>query len=200
MKLQLLLPFSPDDLSCDQREYLLIASPTPNVTAKVMEVKEDFYAVYKQAMAVTTRPHITVAAFKATEKLQSSVIELMQQACHDQQRFVVALRGFDGFAPAAIYIKVQDHQPFRQLAHRLRTVNGWLQNNGCRTAKLVNLPHLTIARRLSSPVYKKAIQDYSNRSFRDAFVLNNLLLLKRRHPGDHYKRVTSLRFSPAPHF
>lgn len=199
MHRQLTLPFA-DDGCCGRWQYLLIASPDPAVTAAVMKVKEDFYAVYKQRIATGTRPHITVAHFTATEKSEAALVELMRETCSKHPRFIAGLQNFDGFEPSTLYINVQAHEPFRQLAGSLSVVKDCLRTNRCPAAYLVSHPHLTVARRLPHWVYAKAIREYRSRCFEGAFVVNELLLLKKRQRSQRYERVTTLRLSPSNSF
>jgi 2'-5' RNA ligase len=200
MRSQLVLPFSDDELYDSRWEYLLIASPGRKVTTKIREVKEDFYATHRQKIAIDTWPHITIAFFRAKQKLEGLLIEMMQKVCSRQQKFIADLKDFDGFDHSTIYIKVQDWQPFLQLAADLSPIDDFLINNGCRSAHLVDTPHLSIARRLPYSVYIKAKQEYSHRRFQDSFIVNELLLLKRRHEEHKCKRVTTLHFSSPNYF
>lgn len=204
MRRQLTLPFTAEELHGDQREYLLIASPGRNLTAKVMKEKERFFSVYQQRIAIDTWPHITVATFKAKQSLEGALVEIMQEVCHHQRKFIAVLQDFDGFehsTASTVYIKVQQHAPFRQLSNGLYVINSCLRAHGCQTAYLVNTPHLTIARRIPYQVYLKAIQEYSQRRFDDSFLVDSLLLLRRRHPNDTYKRAATLCLSsPSNYF
>lgn len=190
---QLSLPFTDEDRCGDYREHLLVASPPPDLAAKIMKEKQAFYDVYKQLIAIKTKPHITVADLWAKEELESSLVALMQEACSRQPRFVTGLHGFAGFESSTIYINVQEHGPFLQLADRLSVVNRYLRSHGLPSGYLVNHPHLTIARRLPRRVYAKAIQDYTGRSFHGSLPVHELVLLKRKHRFDKCEEVATLR-------
>jgi len=180
----------------DPWRYLFLASPDRDLAARVMDVKEDFYFSYGHKIAVDTRPHITLAAFNATKDLEASLIALLQKICSGYSKFTALLQDFAGFErydKSTIYIKVQTHQPFLELAKGLCAVNHLLQTDSCSSAYLVEHPHLTVAKWIPYLMYLEAMEDFSSRSFRDVFVVNNLLLLKKQEGDDKYQRVTTIR-------
>ena len=193
MQPQPYLPFTTHELFGNRWQYLLLVSPDYPVTAKVREEKDRFYSLYRLKMAIKTLPHITVARFTANEDLEKPLVALMQSVCKKHQRFFVELLGFDGFEAHAIFIKVREHKPFHELAHGLDIINNYLIANEHSAACLVTEPHMTIAREISCRVYTKAIDSYLRRSFSGSFWVHELLLFKRRHRGETYQRVTSLR-------
>lgn len=195
MPLQLALPFSVEELYGDYYEYLLIASPDPKLTEKIVAIKKGFYTTFQQCIAVKTRPHITIATLWTKETFEDPLVALMQKACDKTSRFVAGLYGFDGFKPSTLYIKVQEHKPFHQLAYNLTTVNDYLRCHGLPAGRLVKHPHLTIARRLSHRVYAKAMQAYAHQNFQDFFPVHELVLLKRRHQFDRCQQIARLSLS-----
>jgi 2'-5' RNA ligase len=176
--------------------YLFLASPERNLANRVMEVKEDFYYSYGHKIAIDTWPHITLAAFRSTNEAEPFLIALLQQACARYRKFSTPLQefdGFEGFNKSAIYIKVEAHQPFLHMAKGLCVIKGLLLSNGCSSAYLVNRPHLTVAKWIPYLMYLEAMEDYRHKRFRDSFLVNSLLLLKKQNEEDKYQRVTTIR-------
>ncbi|HEU4634269.1 MAG TPA: 2'-5' RNA ligase family protein, partial [Flavisolibacter sp.] len=91
----------------------------------------------------------------------------------------VTLNNFSGFPPHTIYLRVQNPQPFNQLANALKILDGFFQSNDCPPLQLVTKPHLSIAGALSEYAYNQAIKEYSERSFHACFKVEKLFLLKR---------------------
>ncbi len=180
-----------------QYEYLLVANPDENVLNKVMNEKQVFYDRYKEEVAVKSKPYITVADFLAMETMEATVIRWIERICSKQHSFNVALNNFSGFPPHTIYLRVQNPQPFKHLAMQLKVISDYIKDNNCPPPKLIDRPHLTIARRLPEAVYSKAMFDYSQRDFHSSFMVNELVLLKRKHPFDSCEKVMVFRFLPA---
>ncbi|MEP6845369.1 MAG: 2'-5' RNA ligase family protein [Panacibacter sp.] len=170
-------------------EYLLVVHPAAGVYAQVMQEKQHFFDTYKEKVAIKTKPHITVANFLAKEAMEDTIIRYMHRIISMQQSFTITLNNFSGFPPHTVYARVQDHQPFKQLAAALAPVDHYVKGNGCPPAKFITHPHITIARRLRADVYDKAMFEFSQRTFYASFNVEELVLLKRQNQFDKCKQV-----------
>jgi 2'-5' RNA ligase len=178
-------------------EYLLVIHPDDQVYDKVTAEKQNFYDQYRQKVSVKTRPHITVASFMAREEMEETLIRWIQRVSSQQKSFPVALNNYSGFPEHTIYLRVQDHQPFKQLATQLKVIDSYVRSNGCPAVTLINRPHLSIARRLPQDVYEKALIDYSQKTFCESFMVHELVLLRRTHQSDPCKVINIFRLLPA---
>ena len=170
-------------------EYLLVVHPAPDVYAQVMQEKQHFFDTYKEKVAIKTKPHITVANFLAKEAMEDTIIRYMHRIISTQKIFTVTLNNFSGFPPHTVYARVQDHQPFKQLAAALAPVEHYIKGNGCPPAKFIIHPHVSIARRLKPDVYDKAMFEFSQRTFFASFNVEELVLLKRQNQFDKCRQV-----------
>ncbi len=177
-------------------EYLLVIRPDDEVYNKVTAEKQNFYDQYRQKVSVKTRPHITVASFAAREEMEETLIRWVQRVSSQQKSFQVALNNYSGFPEHTIYLRVQDHQPFKQLATQLKVIDSYIRSNGCPAVTLINRPHLSIARRLPPDVYEKALIDYSQKTFCESFTAHELVLLRRAHQFDPCKVINIFRLLP----
>lgn len=179
------------------KEYLLVVNPESCVWQQVMDEKTSFFNEYRQAVAIKTKPHITVASFLAKEEMEETLLRWMHRIISTRKTFMVALNNYGGFPNAnAIYIRVQDHQPFKQLAKELKVIDELVRSNGLPKAYLISNPHMTIAGRLDKTVYEKAMMEYSRKDFHAEFPVKELLLLKRTHQFDTCKQVNVFRLLP----
>lgn len=178
------------------QEYQLVAHPDAGVNAKVMAQKEHFCNEYGQKVAFKTTPHITIANFLATEAMEETIIRYMQRVFIRQQSFEVALNNYSGYHPHSIYLRVQNPQPFKQLAKELKVVDDYVSSCSCPPVSLKTNPHVSIALRLPETVYLRAMMDYSQKTFHETFFVNELVLLKRNHSYETGKRVQVFRLQP----
>jgi hypothetical protein len=176
-------------------EYLLLVRPAKEVYEKVKEEKEQFSYDYKVNDAGKTLPHITVANFLAKEGMEGTIIKWMHRILSTQQSFDVALNNYSGFPSHTVYARVQDPRPFRQLASSLKVIDQYVRSNGCPPVKLVFNPYLSIAKKLKSNVFEKAMFDYSQKTFRAVFTVNELILLKRQNQFDECRQVNVFKLS-----
>jgi 2'-5' RNA ligase len=170
-------------------EYLLLVHPVQDVYNQVMTEKQNFFDTYKEQVAIKTKPHITVADFLADEEMEETIIRYMRRVFSTQKNFNVTLNNYSGFPEHTVFTRVQDHQPFKQLASSLKVIDQYLRSNGCPPAKFITHPHLTIARRLKQNVYEKAMFEYSQKTFYASFDVTELILLKRKSQFDKCKQV-----------
>jgi 2'-5' RNA ligase len=177
-------------------EYLLVVHPNEETFNQIKAEKENFSSEYKVSIAKKTLPHITIANFLAKEAMEETLIKWMRKIISGKQSFEVMINNFSGFPSSkTVYARVQDHEPFKQLATSLKTINTYINDNGFPNAKLINHPHLTIARSLQQNVYERAIMDYSRRTFNASFTVDELVLLRRINQFDKCKQVSIFRLN-----
>lgn len=179
------------------KEYLLVANPVEEVWQQVMNEKKNFSDKYGRRNGIASKPHITVANFLAKEELEETLLRWMYKVISAHKSFKVALNNYSGFPNAhTIYLRVQDHLPFKQLAKDLKVVDELVRANGLPKAHLITNPHLTLARRIDMSVYEKAMMDYAQKEFHAEFEVKELVLLKRTHQFDACKQVNLFRLLP----
>ncbi len=177
-------------------EYLLLANPGEEVLKKVMAEKEIFSFCYKVNVAKKTFPHITVANFLAKESMEDTLVKWANKIISNQYGFDVMLNNFSGFPSSnTIYARVQNHEPFKQLAASLKTIDEYIRSNGFPKAILSNHPYMAIAQRLQPAIYEKALRDYSRKTFNESFTVNELILLKRQNQYDTRKQVAVFKLA-----
>lgn len=176
-------------------EYLLVVNPDAAVHDKVLAQKQEFYDEYREKAAIKTGPHIIVASFLAREAMEETLIRWIQRICDQQPPFTVTLNNYSGFPPHTIYLRVQDPLPFLHLAQKLKAVDDLVRSSSCPPVRLIAKPHLSIARRLPEPVYTKAMFSYSQKTFHESFLVNDLRLLRRAHQFDDCKMINVFPFA-----
>lgn len=177
-------------------EYLLIVSPDKSVYDKVMEEKQFFSRKYNQPVAIKTKPHITISNFLAWENMEDAIIRWLQRIVKEQKSFPVTLNNYSGFPAHTVFLRVQEPAPFKELAARVKAIAPYIKESNCPPAKFLSYPHVSIARRLPSPVYEDAIRDYAEKEFHASFNLTELVLLRRQHQYDLCKEAAVFRLQP----
>lgn len=178
-------------------EYLLVIHPSQAICERIIEEQQQFFLEYGVKRVTQVMPYIMVANFLAREAMEDTLLRWLQRICNRQQGFEIMLNNYSGIPPYSIYIRVQDPQPFQQIAQQLKPVNDYICASGCPPVKAMGRPRINIAARLSEQVYMKAMPEYSAKTFNEKFMAQELLLLKRAHPFDACKKVNVFRFLPA---
>ena len=180
-------------------EYLLVAHPDASINGRIMAEKKMISEEYKQEITVKTKPHITVASYLAKEEMEETISRYLQRICNYQQSFNVVLNNYSGFPPHTIYLRVQNPQPFKQLAKQLKAVDDYVSSCSCPPVKLITNPHVTIARQLPESIYLKALMNFGQRSFHETFMVSELVLLRRASQFDACKVVSVFSLQPPGH-
>ena len=178
------------------QEYLLIVRPDADVVKKVLAEKKEFTGKYFPKTAIKTQPHITIANFLAREAMEETIIRYTQRICSQQAAFNVELNNYTGFPPHTIYLRIQNPQPFRKLTSELKVISNYVKGCSCPPVTLVSNPHLTIARGVPETLYLEAMMDYSQKTFHETFMVNELVLLRRSNQYDTCKTVQVFRLQP----
>jgi len=177
-------------------EYILVVRPTDEVCNQVTEEMQQFYATYRHKAAINTKPHITVTRFFARQAMEETIIRYMHRITSTQKCFSVMLNNYSSNPGNNIFIRVQEHEPFKQLYNALAPVNQYIQRSGYPAAVRVVKPHLTVAKKLQQSIYNTAIFDYSQKLFCASFMVNGLVLLKRRSHFDAFTQVNVFKLAP----
>ena len=176
-------------------EYMLVIQPAKEVHETITGEKERFSAYYKTSAARKTLPYITVAGFLAKEGMEDTIIKWMRRTLSSQQSFNVMLNNYSGLPAHTIYARVQDHEPFKQLAASLKIIDQYIRDNGCPPARLNSRPHIAIAEKLQPCIYEKAMFDYARKTFHALFTADELILLKRQNQFDKYRQVNVFKMT-----
>jgi len=178
------------------KEYLLIIQPAAAVQQQVKEATAGFVNHYGVNSAAGM-PYITVAAFLAKEEMEETLLRWMHRIISSFKSFTVALNNYSGMPnTATVYLRIQDHQPFKQLARELKVIDELVRSNGLPKAQLVTYPQLAIAHSLETALYEKAMMEYSQKDFYAAFQVQELHLIKRLGQFDAGTQVSVLRLQP----
>lgn len=166
-------------LGRDEFEYQLVIHPDVEVYSKVLAESECFRKLYTSKPDQPAPPYISLAKFIARESMEETLIRWIQRACSGQKSFNVTLNNYSGIPPHTIYLRVQDHMPFNLLAQKLSVIGDYIQSNNCPPVKWNNRPCLSLSGPLQEDVYERAMREYSQRSFCESFVANELVLLRK---------------------
>jgi len=178
-------------------EYLLVGHPDKRVNDLIVAEKAKFSAERNIRIAAATKPHITIANFLALEAMEQTIGRWTQQVVSSQHSFPVTLNKFGGFPKHTLYLGLQDPGPFQQLAKQLKPVIDYIRASGCPPPRIISSPHFSIARSLTEQQYTDAMADYSQKGFYESFMIEELVLLRRRHQFDKCVAVQVFRFKPA---
>ena len=162
-------------------EYLLVIDPHEDLRNKIMQVKKDFYDVYKAPTALGGKPHLTLVNFLQYEMIEERIVSRLKMIAMGFSPFKVELKDFGSFPSHTIYINVMSKLPLQNLIKEIRTeAQRLMKLNDDNKPHFIMEPHLTVARKLQPWQYEKGWLEYSHHHFTGRFIADAMLLLKRR--------------------
>ncbi|MCY7421019.1 MAG: hypothetical protein LH478_04670 [Chitinophagaceae bacterium] len=177
-------------------EYRLVVQPNKEVYHKVLIEKQFFNDQFGEKMVDRSLPQIMLATFQAREEMEETIIRYLHRVCSQQKGFMVELNNYSGYPPHSIYLRVQNPQPFTELAKQFEVINNYIDSCACPPLHISLNPHIGIASSLNETIYRQALINYGQKTFHEIFMVNELLLVKKNHEYDQEKPVNIFRLKP----
>lgn len=175
--------------------YRLIALPDGEIAVKLLDEKKQFLSTYSQDREASA-PSVTITEFIAKDEMEETIIRWLQRITGDQRSFGITLNNYSGCPDHTVFLRIQDHSPFHELALHLKPIDQYVRSYDCPPVKFVKQPNLPIAEDLNGILYEQVIGDYSRRDFHGSFEVKELMLV-RLGAGREQARRAVLRLLPA---
>jgi len=168
------------DAQLTVNDYLLIVQPHEDLYNKIMQLKKSFAEKYDNPMAMYLKPHLTLLRFMQYDMQQQKIIQQLQHITETKAPFKIDLNGFGSFPTHTIYVNVETKNKLIELGKSLKAAQHLMKLDKDHKPHFITEPHISIARKLLPWQYEKAWLEYSNTPFAASFMVNDLVLLKRR--------------------
>lgn len=181
--------------SADTFEYLLVVQPDAAVRTQVMEERYFFNGRYRHGSADDMPPDIAIAAFTAKEAMEDILIRWLRRMIAIQPGFTVTLNNYGAIPAQALYLRIQDQEPFQKLSAGLQPVCDFLKDNHCPPLHRYPRAFIPLASRLQPAVFEKAVTEYAQRSFHASFEVQQLALI-RKSPDGSCRKIQAFGLRP----
>ena len=170
-------------------EYLLVIQPHEDLIEKIMAIKKGFSETYQCEQALYLKPQITLIKFSQYELAERPFVNRLRNIAMVNKSFRIILDDFGSLPSHTIYLKVQTTNQIMDLIKELKQVQAFIKPNAQNKPHFITEPMVFIAHKLLPWQYEKGWLEYSNTHFNASFMVNELLLLKRKEGGKGYKVV-----------
>ena len=174
-------------------QYLLVIEPHEALRNEIMHVKRYFADTYDCAAATTGRPNITLARFEQFEMIEQRIVHRLQLLATANNSFVVELHDFETYPTHSIFINVTTKTQIVELVKALRPMQHLLKIDKDRKPHFITEPHISIARKLLPWQYEKGWLELSNTHFSGRFMVDHLLLLRKREGENKFETVRKFK-------
>lgn len=168
------------DAQLTVNDYLLIVQPHEDLYNRIMQVKKSFSEKYDNPMAMYLKPHLTLLRFMQYAMQEQKIIQQLQHIAATKAPFKVDLNGFGSFPSHTIYVNVQTKNNLVELGRSLKAAQHLMKLDKEHKPHFIAEPHISVARKLLPWQYEKAWLEYSSTPFTASFMVNELVLLRRR--------------------
>lgn len=178
-------------------EYLMVIAPPESVRNRIQAAREEFSRKfnYKQHLA---RPHIALLRFFQRERLESQLKFRLDTIARGQPPLLVELNGFGFFPSHTLFIHVDAGNRYKSLVKSFREAQALLKADPEREPHFMLTPFVKIGHRLLPWQYEQSLPEYQKKQFTARFMVDSLLLLKRREGEKAYQIVQRMELLNEP--
>jgi len=180
-------------------EYLLVLNPHEELRNRILQVRKEFYEVYKAPKAIGGKPHVALVNFIQYEMMEERLVNRLRTIAMGYYPIKLELKDFGSFPSHTIYIYVTSKMPVQTLVKEIRSqAQRLMKLNDDNKPHFIMEPHIAIARKLLPWQYEKGWSEYSNKHFTGRFIADGMLLLKRPVGEMKYQIVERSQFQNLP--
>jgi 2'-5' RNA ligase len=185
-------------------EYLVVLDPHEELRNRIIQVKKDFFEVYKASTAMGGKPHVSLVNFLQYEMMEERLVNRLKTIAMGYYPVKVELKDYGSFPSHTIYINVTSKLPIQNLVKEIRAqAQRLMRLNDDNKPHFMMEPHIAVARKLLPGQYEKGWLEYSIKHFTGRFIADGMLLLKRPvgetdGPRMKYQVVERFQFQNLP--
>lgn len=174
-------------------QYLLVLSPPDEHLDKIKRLKYDLnHLAYLGSYNLFSIPHITLARMQSVHRQLGSFGRPLQKNLAGHGPLQVALNGFNylerGKDLRTLYLHIEEPEPISAIHDQLHASLG--------IPLQPYIPHLSIAKEISSVSFQELWAQLPPQGYRDVFVCDHVVVLERtirNQKVSHYKPVKKLK-------
>ncbi len=174
-------------------QYLLVIEPHESLRNEISSIKKLFADKYDCAAAVIGKPNITLVRFEQYEMMEQRILRRLQSLTAEQNSFLVELHDFGSFPTHSIFINVTTQTQIIELVKSFRPIQHLFKIDKERKPHFITDPHINIARKLLPWQYEKGWLEMSHTHFSGRFVVDHLLLLRKRESEKTFEMIRKFK-------
>ena len=168
-------------------EYLLVIQPNEDLCERIMTMKNHFASNYQCPQAMHIKPQITLIKFSHYDMAESRFVNRFRNIANANPPFKITLNDFGSFPSHTIYVNIQTTNQLSELTKELKQVQAFIKPDAQHKPHFITDHFISIAQKLLPWQYEKGWLEYSNTHFNSSFMVNEMLLLKRREGTNSFK-------------
>jgi hypothetical protein len=162
--------------------YRLVIPADEPVSRQVKQLRMQWETIYGESSVSEKPPSITLACFTAREEMEDMIMRWIHRICSTRPSFMVTLNNFSAVPPQTIYIRVQDANPFQQLAGQLRMLDEFSRTANGKQWRIFDKPFIKLGS-LPEDFAQDQWFSYTHQLFHAAFMAKKMLMMKEEKDG-----------------
>lgn len=174
-------------------EYLLLLRIPGGLCRRIEEEREIIVREFGLKQPQPGRPNIPLAHFRMMKQSEEKMIQRLEKIAEGQKPFQVGLQDYRGYPMHALLVDVQNQQKILDLVKSIKPLRKWMQD-GKEAPYFISDPNIVLAGRLTNDQYIAIMNEYMRRKFRDQFLVESFLLLRKSKEEEIYTPVKEFGF------
>lgn len=170
-------------------EYMLVIVPNEDVTEKITGIKKSFATSYSCTQAMHIKPQIMLAKFIQFEMMEQRIINRLKNICSELAGFKVDIETYGSHPSHTIYLKVTSQIKITELLKLLKKSQSLMTISKENKPFFAEQPCIIIANKLLPWQYEKSWTALQHSHFSASFMVNDVVLLKRKEHGHGYTPI-----------
>ena len=179
-------------------EYLLVLRPHEDLSNRIMFIKNQFAEKYKSNKPIASHPHVAMVNFIQFEMMEERLINRLRTIAISLYPINIELKDFGSFPSHTIFIRVDSQLQVRNLNKKLKEGQQIMNLNKEYKAHFMEMPYVPVATKLLHWQYDSAWKEYYSLSFSGRFVVDSILLMKRKIGEKRFQIVQGFAFLNLP--
>lgn len=175
--------------------YRLVAYPDM-LTGLQIKAEQAYIQRQYQTSIPSEQPGIVVAEFMAREDMEATLIRWMHRIISTQSSFRVNIQGFGALSSKHLYLRVQEQQPFHQLAGAMQVIDQYIRSYDYPPVKRFTHPCLPLTGAVPEKAFDQVMQEFAARKLELSFEVKELMLIRSRHETEAGKQINLFRLQP----
>lgn len=175
--------------------YRLVAYPDM-LTDLQIKAEQAYIQRQYQTSIPSEQSGIVVAEFMAREDMEATLIRWMHRIISTQSSFRVNIQGFGALSSKHLYLRVQEQQPFQQLAGAMQVIDQYIRSYDYPPVKRFTHPCLPLTGAVPEKAFDQVMQEFASRKLDLSFEVKELMLVRSRHESEVGKQINLFRLQP----
>jgi hypothetical protein len=178
-------------------EYLLVLDVPELLRHKIEKARTELLEKYLIPQPPTGRPHVALVRFVMPEMMEEKFLYRMQVIAMAEKPFLIELHNYGSYPMHSVYINIANQQRVLQLIKNLKETRSLMKSGG-EDPHFLQDPVIPLAGRIDKKIYVEAMKEYVHKHFSGKFVVDAMLLLKRKSGEKKYQVLRRFEFQNLP--